>query len=80
MANLLHTKNKMSPQQQIDFYKEYMAVLMTDPLNLPVWWMLQVKFMLPAMLIARNDSMEEFIKTYSLNGIKSNLGNMCKPY
>lgn len=45
-----------------------------------VWLMLQLKFMAPANMIARNDAMEDFLKRYSLNGIKSNLGNMCKPF
>jgi hypothetical protein len=53
-----------------DFYKEYMNILMTDPLSLPVWLMLQRKFMMPASMIARNDRMEQYMKMYSLNGIK----------
>ncbi len=57
---------------------EYIGLLLSDPLSIPVWWMLQLKFMLPAMVIARNDSMEHFIKHFSLNGIKS--FNICKPY
>jgi hypothetical protein len=53
-----------------EFYKEYMNVLMTDPLNLPVWLMLQRKFMGPAMMIAKGNEMETFMKQFSLNGLK----------
>ena len=66
----------MSPEQRLAFFKEYLEVLMNDPLSLPVWWMLQIKFMLPAMMIARNDQMETWMKHFSLNGIKANI---CKP-
>ena len=58
-------------------FKEYLEILQNDPLSLPVWWMLQMKFMLPAMMIARKDSLEKFVSSVSLNGIKSNI---CKPY
>ena len=60
-----------------EFYKEYMHILTTDPLSLPVWLMLQRKFMLPAMMIARNDEMEKFMSHFSLNGIK--VPTICKP-
>jgi hypothetical protein len=43
-----------------------------------VWLMLQFKFMTPAKMIAHNDEMEKFLKTFSLNGVKS--FNICKPY
>jgi len=59
------------------FYKEYMNILMTDPLSLPVWLMLQRKFMMPAMMISRRSDMEDFMKRYSLNGIK--VPTICKP-
>jgi hypothetical protein len=56
---------------------EYIGLLVSDPLSIPVWWMLQMKFLFPAMMIARNDEMENFLKCFSLNGIKS--FNICKP-
>jgi len=43
-----------------------------------VWLMLQWKFMSPAKMIAYNDDMENFLKCFSLNGIKS--FNICKPF
>jgi hypothetical protein len=67
----------MSQEQRLAFYKEYMEVLTTEPLNLPMWLYLQYKFMTPTMMIARNDEMQKFIGHFSLNGIKSNI---CKPY
>lgn len=60
-----------------EFYKEYMHILMTDPLSLPVWLMLQRKFMMPAMMIAKRSDVEDFMKQYSLNGIK--VPTICKP-
>ena len=42
-----------------------------------VWLMLQFKFMTPAKLIAQNDDMEKYLKTFSLNGWKSS--NICNP-
>lgn len=42
-----------------------------------VWLMLQAKFMTPASMIARNDKMEQFMKQFSLNGIKA--PTICKP-
>ena len=42
-----------------------------------VWLMLQMKFMSPAAMIARGGEMEEFMKRYSLNGIK--IPKICKP-
>jgi hypothetical protein len=68
----------MSTEQRLAFFKEYLTVLITDPLNLPVWWMLQLKFMVPAMMISRNDEMEKWLSHFSLNGIRSS--NLCKPY
>ena len=70
----------MTHEQRLALYREYLDVLITDPLSAPVWLYLNYKFMSPAMMIARNDAAEEFVKRYSLNGIKSNLGNICKPY
>ena len=43
-----------------------------------VWSMLQVKFMMPAQMMTKGGEMEEFVKRYSLNGVKA--GNICKPY
>ena len=43
-----------------------------------VWLMLQMKFMTPAYMIAKNDDVQEFMKQFSLNGVKSS--NLCKPY
>ena len=59
------------------FYKEYMNILATDPLSIPVWLMLQYKFMSPAAMIAKGGEMETFMKRYSLNGIK--IPTICKP-
>jgi hypothetical protein len=42
-----------------------------------VWMMLQFKFMYPAKMISVNDDMENFLKQFSLNGIKS--ANICRP-
>lgn len=56
---------------------EYFQVLTKDPLSLPVWWMLQMQFMLPAMLIARNEEVEKFVGAVSLNGIKN--FSICRP-
>jgi hypothetical protein len=44
-----------------------------------VWLMLQMKFMTPAYMIAKNDDMQEFMKQFSLNGIKSRPLQHCKP-
>jgi len=49
---------------------EYYKILLTDPLNLPMWFYLQYKFMTPAKMIARNDQMQKFMGQFSLNGIK----------
>jgi len=35
-----------------------------------VWLMLQYKFMVPAMMIGYNDDMQDYLKHFSLNGIK----------
>ena len=43
-----------------------------------VWLMLQFKFMAPAKLIAYNDDMETYLKTFSLNVVRAS--NLCKPY
>jgi hypothetical protein len=43
-----------------------------------VWLMLQMKFMTPAYMIAKNNDAQEFMKQFSLNGIKAS--NLCKPY
>jgi hypothetical protein len=66
----------MSQEARIALYNEYIKVLTTDPLSLPIWWMLQLKFTVPAMMISRNEEMEKFISHFSLNGIKS--FNICK--
>lgn len=50
---------------------EFIELLLSDPFNIPVWWMLQIKFMLPAIMIAHNDEMEKYISAVSLNGIKN---------
>jgi hypothetical protein len=42
-----------------------------------VWMMLQFKFMAPAKMISVNDDMEQFLRCFSLNGIKS--FNICRP-
>lgn len=42
-----------------------------------VWLMLQLKFAMPAKLISVGSEMEDFLKCFSLNGIKSS--NLCKP-
>ena len=67
----------MSQEQRITFYKEYMNILTTDPLSLPVWLMLQRKFTVPAMMIANGGEMEKWLGHFSLNGIKGS--NLCKP-
>jgi len=36
-----------------------------------VWLMLQYKFMSPAKMISVGDDMEQFLKCFSLNGIKN---------
>ena len=68
----------MSLEQRIEFYKEYVNILLTEPLNLPVWLYLQYKFMSPAMMIARNDEMQKWLSHFSLNGVRSS--NLCKPF
>ncbi len=42
-----------------------------------VWLMLQFKFAAPAKMISYNDGMEEYLRQFSLNGLKSS--NLCKP-
>ncbi len=42
-----------------------------------VWLLLQTKFMMPAYMIGKNDDMQEFMKQFTLNGIKAS--NLCKP-
>lgn len=42
-----------------------------------IWLLLQMKFMAPAGMIARNDQMEQFMKQFSLNGVK--IPTICKP-
>jgi hypothetical protein len=41
-----------------------------------VWLMLNMKFNGPANMIARNDAMEQWMKHFSLNGVKTTI---CKP-
>lgn len=43
---------------------EYLELLQSDPLSIPAWLYLQYKFMLPAMMIDRNDRKEKFIKNF----------------
>ena len=42
-----------------------------------IWLMVQMKFMTPATMIAQGAEMEQFMKHFSLNGIKS--ANICNP-
>jgi hypothetical protein len=42
-----------------------------------VWLMLQYKFMMPARMISVSDDMHDFLKCFSLNGIKPT--TICKP-
>lgn len=42
-----------------------------------IWLMLQYKFMTPANMISVNDDMQEYLKHFSLNGIKQ--FNICRP-
>ena len=42
-----------------------------------VWLMVQMKFMSPAAIIAQGSEMEQFMKQFSLNGIRS--PKFCKP-
>ena len=42
-----------------------------------VWLCLQNKFMGPARMIARTDAMEQWLKHFSLNGMK--IPVICKP-
>jgi len=67
----------MTYEQRLAFYKEYMNVLMTDPMNLPVWLYLNYKFMMPASMISRNDEVEKWLSHFSLNGIKN--FSICRP-
>jgi hypothetical protein len=67
----------MTQEQLYAFYKEYITVLTTEPLNLPIWLMLQCKFMSPAMMIANGGEVEKFVGRFSLNGWKT--GNICNP-
>ena len=39
--------------------------------------MIQMKFMSPAAMIAQGSEMEQFMKKFSLNGIRN--PNICKP-
>jgi len=41
-----------------------------------IWLMLQYKFMAPANMISANDDMQDFLKHFSLNGIKQ--FNLCR--
>ncbi len=42
-----------------------------------VWCLLNVHFMSPAKIIARNDALEDWLKLMSLNGFKAPV--ICKP-
>ena len=42
-----------------------------------VWLMLNAHFMGPAKMIARSDAMENWMKMFSLNGMK--IPTICKP-
>lgn len=57
MVNLWPTKNDI--YTPIDWWFDY-----------TVWLMLQYKFMSPAKMISVNEDMENFLKCFSLNGIK----------
>lgn len=57
MVNLLHTKNNI--YTPIDWWFDYC-----------VWLMLQYQFMTPAKMIGMGDDMEQYLKHFSLNGIK----------
>lgn len=74
MASSLHTRNNMFTNNQI---AEYYNLLLTDPLSLPVWWLLTMQFMVPAMIISRNDELEKFVGSVSLNGIRN--FSICRP-
>jgi len=41
-----------------------------------VWLMLQYKFMYPAKLIGIGEDMEQYLKCFSLNGVKAY--NLCR--
>ena len=64
MVNLLPTKNNF--YTPIDWWIDY-----------SVWLFLQYKFMSPAKMISVGEGMEEYLKCFSLNGLKSS--NLCKP-
>lgn len=51
------------------FFEAYMDYCM--------WLFLQNKFSGPARMIARGSEMEEFIKHFTLNGVKAS--TICKP-
>lgn len=51
-------------EQRLALYKEYMQILTTDPLSLPMWLYLNYKFMMPATMIARTDAIEELTKPF----------------
>jgi hypothetical protein len=36
-----------------------------------IWLMLQMKFMMPAYMISKNNDMQDFLKQFSLNGLKT---------
>lgn len=57
MVNLWLTKSNF--YTPIDWWIDY-----------SVWLMLQYKFMYPAKLIGLGDDMEQYLKTFSLNGVK----------
>jgi hypothetical protein len=58
MESLSHMKNNF--YTPLDWWIDY-----------SVWLMLQYKFMYPAKLIGYNDDMQNYLKQFSLNGIKT---------
>jgi hypothetical protein len=42
-----------------------------------IWLMVQMKFMSPAAIMSQGAEMEQFMKQFSLNGIRN--PNICKP-
>lgn len=65
----------------LDYQKigmEFLERSRSDPLSIPVLWMLHMKFMMPAIMLDMSDELGGILTHYSLNGIRS--GNLCKPY
>jgi hypothetical protein len=68
-----------------DFQTEYQKFgtdIMLQPLSnvLDYWmWLALNAYYTPYVIIGKGDEMDQFISHFSLNGIKSNLANLCKP-